>query len=142
MPRIARTVPRASITRSAVALKWSDGTLRGKRHRKSLNTGDYKKALRRIASLESDTSLVDKPIKEAIDASQNHVQNDDSTKLKYFRPLRQLKVWADADGVDLIRELDFEAIDRFFASRKTARSTRVREIQTLRTFFGFCLKRA
>ena len=53
----------------------------------------------------------------------------------------QLEGWAQTEGLTLVCKLNLESLDQFYALHTVARATRVREIQTLRSFFAFCIKR-
>src|SRR4051812_5456320 len=71
---------------------WADGTLNGRRYRKSLDTRDWARAIRKMAELEDPKAPRLKPIAEAVVAFEQHILNlEFSTRRKYMNALRQLQ---------------------------------------------------
>src|SRR5580692_9728819 len=71
---------------------WADGTLNGRRYRKSLDTRDWARAIRRMAELEDPKAPRLKPITEAAAAFEKHIASlEPSTQRKYRNVLKQLQ---------------------------------------------------
>src|SRR5262249_35602996 len=118
----------------------------GKRYRRALETCDWEKAERKKAGLESvgeDGSA--KTIKVAVAAWDSSLVVEklrDSTLIKYRRLMNQFTAWCDDQGLVALSQITTDALDAFRGSRKQiAITTSVKELQTLRGFFGFCQDR-
>ena len=120
---------------------WTDGELHGKRYRRGLKTRDWGRAARKLGNLESPESLVLKPISEATAAWTAQLEIEPSTKRKYQNTLRQLEDFCKRNDLDTVSELTIETLDRFRAGRGLSRTTSARELQVLRQFFDFSVKR-
>ena len=120
---------------------WTDGELHGKRYRRGLRTRNWGRAVRKLAILESPESPIFKPISEAAAAWKAQLQIEPSTKRKYENTLQRLQDFCEREGLDTVSEITIEALDGFRASRGLARTTTVRELQVLRQFLDFCVKR-
>ena len=123
--------------------KWACGTLPGQSrfYRKSLDTGDLITAERRVREIEAGNQTESKPLMVAIQVWDSSLQIAPSTHAKYFRLLKQLRIWANEHSIVTIRELGIDQLDAFYAEHRVSRTTKVREIQTLRSFFDFCVDR-
>jgi site-specific recombinase XerD len=123
--------------------KWACGTLPGQSrfYRKSLDTGDVLTAERRIREIEAGNQSESKLLMAAIHVWESSLQIAPSTHVKYFRLLKQLRIWANEHNIFTVRELGIDQLDAFYAERRVSRTTKVREIQTLRSFFDFCVDR-
>jgi len=118
---------------------WADGTLNGKRHLKSLKTRDMARAVRRAADIESPNAPVLVPIQDAVKAFMEHCADlEESTRRKYRNTLSHLEEFAANDAMS---EITTERLDAFRGSRKLKPITSLKELQTLRQFFGFCFDR-
>jgi site-specific recombinase XerD len=121
---------------------WCDGTLNGRRHRKSLETRDWARADRKLAELEDPRAPRLKLIEEAATAFEQHILNlEPSTQRKYRNVLRKFRVYCKTAGLHDVADVTVEGLDAFRASRKISRATSQKELETLRQFFGFCRER-
>src|SRR5947209_5390814 len=79
---------------------WCDGDLDGDRYRRSLETRDWQRAIRKIAALEDPQAPRVKPVKEAIAAFLNHVASlEHSTQRKYRNVLAKLEEFCEKRGI-------------------------------------------
>jgi len=125
---------------------WIDGTLNGKRYRRAAKTTDWQKALRKLAALESaGEDQTGKTLVEALAAWDSYLVTQrlrDSTLVKYSRLTRQFSAWCDEQGYVMVGQITNDVLDVFRASRKhIAANTSIKELQTFRTFFSFCVSR-
>ncbi len=121
---------------------WADGTLNGRRYRKSLDTRDWSRAGRELAELEDPRAPKLKPIKEAVTAFEQHIQSlEFSTQRKYMNVLRQFSAHCETAGLHDLADVTVEKLDAYRAARVISRVTAQKELETLRQFFGFCRDR-
>jgi integrase/recombinase XerC len=121
---------------------WCDGDLNGQRYRRSLQSRDWQRAIRKLAALEDPRRPVVKPIKEAVTGFQQHTsQLETSTQRKYANVLRHFQTYCDEHGIESLTQLRVEDIDGYRAGRKIARTTAKKELETLRQFLTFCKER-
>jgi site-specific recombinase XerD len=55
--------------------------------------------------------------------------------------MEHIRAFCKAEGIDVLSELDLERLDSYRAGRALAGTTSLKELQTLRQFFAFCLQR-
>jgi site-specific recombinase XerD len=116
--------------------------LDGRRYQKSLGTRDWQRAIRKLAALEDPQAPRLKPIPEAIAAFQSHILNlERSTQRKYGNVLAQFAAFCQGTGLNDLADCRVEHLDAYRASRKIARTTAQKELETLRAFFAFCRER-
>lgn len=121
---------------------WVDGTLHGKRFRRSAGGRDWQRALRKVATWESPAGKTLKALPEAIESFLIHTQDlAYGTRRNYRNVLRLMGSFCRSEAFTHTAELTVEALDRYRASRNIARSTQVKELQILRQFCGFCFER-
>ena len=121
---------------------WTDGELHGQRYRRALKTRDLQRAIRKVTLLESPDATRPKPVAEAQAAFLAHCAHlEPSTLRKYTNVLDHLREHAIQSGIEFTAEFTVEYLDAYRASRKLARTTSSKELQTLRQFFGFCVER-
>src|ERR1035437_822158 len=121
---------------------WCDGELNGARVRESLKLHDWQRAIRKAAAMEDPQAPRGKPIAEALAAFENHIQPlEDSTQRKYRNVLAQIREYCAGAGLADLMELTVEHLDAYRAGRGLSPTTSMKELQTLRQFFGFCLER-
>jgi site-specific recombinase XerD len=121
---------------------WADGELNGKRYRKSLGLRDWQRAIRKLAALEAPDAIQWKPLKDAIETFfQHHANLEASTVRKYRNVLDHLQEFATARKIEALCEFTIDQLDAYRASRKLSSTTSTKELQTLRQFFGFCVRR-
>ncbi len=110
--------------------------------RESLKTRDRQRAVRRAAALESPDARRFKPIDEAIEGFEQHIQSlEPSTQRKYMNVMRQFQTFCDGAGLKDIGEITVDTLDAYRAGRKLARVTAQKELETLRQFFNYCRDR-
>lgn len=122
---------------------WADGYSNGKRtHRVSLKTRDMTRALKRAADLETPGAPVLVEIKAAVKAFMERCADlKVSTRRKYKNSLDQLEEFCAAQKLNTVSDLTLDTLDAFRANRKLKAITSLKELQTLRQFFGFCFDR-
>ncbi len=122
---------------------WVDGELHGKRFRHSTGVRDWQRALRKVAAWESPGRLTFKPIEEAVKLFlQHHHSLAESTLRKYCTRLeRQLLPYCRQQEIEHVHEVSVEMLDGFRSGRGLAATTATKELETLRQFFSFCVKR-
>ena len=121
---------------------WCDGELAGRRYRRSLETCDWQRAIRKLAALEDPKAPQVKSVKDGIADFENHVASlEPSTQRKYRNVLAKLREYCERAGIHDIVEVTVERLDAFRAGRGLSPTTSTKELQTLRQFFGFCLER-
>lgn len=121
---------------------WCDGELDGRRYRRSLDTCDWQRAIRKIAELQDPNGTRLKPLEEAVQAFEQHILSlESSTQRKYKNVLRALLEYSNAAGIRDVVDVKLDRLDAYRASRKIARTTAQKELETLRQFFAFCLER-
>ena len=121
---------------------WTDGVLNGERYHRTLHTRDWKQAARIVAELEGGALLPVKPIHEAIkswEAAQKDRFLKPETTRKCKRLMAQLLSWCKENGCREMGKLGLQELQEFRRSRAHLKArTNIVELQTLRTFFGFC----
>jgi hypothetical protein len=159
-----RVVASASI---AVSVRFDDGLHRGERVRQSLRTRSAQVADRRLAELRKkldskSCELVAALGKESpqrqeqtlADAlhrfllghgsidTEHRFQGDlaFSTYRKYRCGLRLLRAFCELHGVRQLANVTMEVLEDYRRSRKILLVTWKVELQTLRTFFGYCVR--
>ena len=122
---------------------WADDYSGGQRaFRVSLKTRDMGRALKKAATLDQPATLVRVPVTRAVDAFMQHcVDLEHSTRRKYKNALDHLKEFCKAADLECVSEMSTEDLDAHRAARKIAPITSLKELQTLRQFFGFCFER-
>jgi integrase/recombinase XerC len=121
---------------------WCDGELNGGRVRESLKLRDWQRAIRKIAAMEDPQAPRVKPITEALTAFENHIQPlEESTQRKYRNVMAQLREYCAGAGLGDLMELTVEHLDAYRAGRGLSPTTSMKELQTMRQFFAFCLER-
>src|SRR5215471_917908 len=109
--------------------------------RRSLQTRDWQRAIRKLAALEDPRAPQVKSVEEAITAFENHLYIEESTRRKYRNALRHLREYLERGGVQDVMQVGVERLDGYCASRKLSGTTWGNERQTLVQFFDFCEER-
>ena len=122
---------------------WCDGELNGRRHRKSMGTRDWARAGRRLAELEQPGARMPKPVAEAIKAFEESIAGHAiATRKKYHRVLGYFQKVIDSRAIQSVCEIRVEDLDAYRAARgEIAGLTWLKEIEILRQFFAFSMKR-
>jgi len=141
---------------------YGDGYMNGKRVlRKSLDTRNQGAASKRLAELMAryqndeqwnEPTPARKSVSEAVKGFLEHHgtigpdgrykgQIRHSTYRKYRNSLRKLEAFCNAQKVTAIDDVGIEQVDAFRASRHIEPKTSLTELQFLRKFWAFCLKR-
>jgi site-specific recombinase XerD len=130
----------------------ADGYINGERTlRVSLRTNDLAKARKRavdkLAELESPDAIVCKPLDEAVAAYLRSCEAlCENVQRKYRNRLeKQLLPFCQQAGIDSVSEIKLETLDNYHAQRRSARdgkrlagTTWTKERETLVQFFAFC----
>lgn len=116
----------------------------GQRVRRSLETRDLARAARTLAAIQYKQK-VPSPRKSVIDAiaafEQHKSDRAPETIRKYKRVLRVLRTYCDRRGLFLLPQLTVETLDEYVLERRRLNVTWLKEIEILRQFFNFCVKR-
>ena len=122
---------------------WRDGEVNGRRVRESLDTRDWARAGRKAAVLEGEveSGRVRKTLEAAAAAYLEQRSVEPSTFKKYSRGLRFLSEHARSKGLTYLDEIGLEFLDAHRLSRKLADNSWGVELENLRTFWKFCIKR-
>jgi hypothetical protein len=100
---------------------WADGYISGKRTlRKSLGTRDMARARKKAVALESPDALIYRPLSEGVQAYLTSCQYlSPNMQRKYRNRLeKQLLTFCQREGVEVVRDVTVETLDRFRAARK------------------------
>ena len=111
--------------------------------RESMETANWDRARRRMAELESELAgdRVRKPVPEAAEAFLSARSIEPSTERKYRRIMERLKAFAATRGLGTMDRITVGQLDAYRLTRKLSALSWSKELQLLRTFFGFCMKR-
>lgn len=127
---------------------WADGKLDGKRYRKPVKTPgggtvrDWQRAIRLIAALEDPEAPRVKPISEAVEAFEQHCSDlAPATQYKFKNALRHFAEHCAKAGLRDLCDIRLEDLDAYRTSRKLSAIAALKELEMLRRFFGFCVKR-
>ncbi|MEP7362706.1 MAG: tyrosine-type recombinase/integrase [Acidobacteriota bacterium] len=83
-----------------------------------------------------------KHVHDAIEAFKKHCSHlSEATRRKHRNVFRHLQGFADSRSIGVIGEFTLEHLDEFRAGRGIQSNTAIKELQTLRQFFAFCLDR-
>src|SRR5260370_5397081 len=128
-----------------------DGEIEGTRIRQSLDTRDWGRAGRKLATLEDHLNAKAegratpedqrKPVSDAAALFISQRDVEPSTMRKYRRIMDRLSVFARAHGIASIDQLTLEWLDEYKLTRKLCPLSWQKELQLLRTFFDFCVDR-
>lgn len=123
---------------------WCDGYLNGERFRRSLRTRDWSLALRRIEQYEKspETAQVAPALKEIISlygADLRARGKAASTIDKYLRTINAYV--AEMPPRSDLSDITVEALTRWRIGRKVAPSTARTEIENIRFFLNWCVRR-
>jgi len=124
---------------------WCYGVV-GRRHvRESLGLRDWKRALKRLDSLEKDGDTREpNALSQAIESYLGDCRARrlaESTVRSYSKTLEYLTAFCAARDVRNMGELDLGLLTDFRAGRQVAASTSGKELETLRAFCGFARRR-
>ncbi len=127
---------------------WADGTLAGQEIRKSLNTRDWEEALGTIHKWAAEKSVVVDEGPITIEAAWEQQISDlearklsDGTIRKYKLLHRQMKAYAEENGLTLLSQFNLATTSRFRTTWKEGTRTASKKLERLRAFFRFCLDR-
>jgi site-specific recombinase XerD len=119
-----------------------DGTLKGRRYRRSLNTRSLDKAYRKLAAIERPDYREPKPIQDAIEAFKSSKEDvGHGTKRNHRRALDNFLRIAKSAGITKLDDVEIETVDLFRTKRPISAMTWIKELAILRNFFGFCVSR-
>lgn len=120
-----------------------DGMVKGRRIRESMNTSNWGRATRRMAELEEQavSGRARKPVADAVAAFLGSLDIQPSSMRKYRRILTKLQEHTQREALFTVDRIGLEDLDRYRATRELNALSWSKELQLLRTFFAFCLKR-
>ena len=121
---------------------WTDGYDRGKRILKSLKTTDWQDAGRKIQRMEDPDAIKTKPVDEAVDDFLEHCRDlAPSSQRKYGNIFGRFKEFCHSRHRESLDQLDVTDLDDYRAHRRIGLLTWSKELQTLRQFCEFCMRR-
>jgi integrase/recombinase XerC len=95
-----------------------------------------------LAAKEDPNAPRVKPLLEAVTAFEQHCLNlQPATQAKHALTLRSLKEYCERADIRDLDEITVEHLDTFRAARKLGPLSAVKELERLRSFFGFCIER-
>lgn len=122
-----------------------DGVIRGRRIRQSLNTVSWSVAQRLRDELEADLKRerTERKVPEAVAAFLEARSLDvaPSTLARYRRALGPLVAFAGAERIKTMRDFRLEDLDAFRRYRAVSSLTWTKELELLRAFWRFTVKR-
>ena len=121
---------------------WMDGYVRGSRLLKSLKTTDWQEAGRKIQRLEDPEAVKSKSVDEAAADFLEHCRDlAPSSQRKYANIFARFKEFCCTQNIVWLEHLDVTDFDDYRAVRHIGSLTWSKEIQTLRQFCEFCVRR-
>ena len=117
---------------------WIEGTVEGKYYRKSLKTRSWERATKLARDIEEGKTQV--TIEEA---TASFLRDAEARGLrppsvyKYRLLLKQLKAFAENEGIRFLSECDIETLRRFRESWVNKNYSARKKLEALRTFFRF-----
>ena len=120
-----------------------DGIVNGRRIRESMDTVNWARAVRRAANLEDEVTgdRVRKSVGHAAEAFLKALDVRASTRRKYNRIMARLGEFAEKHAIVKVDQFSLEHLDAYRESRAVNALSWSKELQLLRSFFGFCSKR-
>lgn len=139
---------------------WCDGEVDGQRVRKSMDTHDWARAVRKLAAIEDPnyglrpcaqpgcSELVEggrcerhiREVSRAIGAYHDaHQDVGEGTRRNRRRLLRVFQDFAVLHGLQHVHQIELEHLTSFRGVRKISPRTWTKELEILRHFFRFCL---
>ena len=123
---------------------WAWGSLpNGRWVRKALGTRSMAEARRTVERWERDQRVGAPPLVElAAEAFlSKHKDSAWATRIKYAKIMKLFSAFCERVGYDRIDSITVEVFDRYHATRDIAPLTWVKELQVLRSFCEFCVRR-
>jgi integrase len=120
-----------------------DGRVKGRRVRESMETVNWDRARRRMAELEDELTGAESVSRflRRPKRSWRRAASRGRTGRKYNRIMNRLKAFAAAHGLTMVDQITLEHLDHYRGARELSPLSWSKELQLLRTFFGFCMKR-
>jgi site-specific recombinase XerD len=125
---------------------WCDGELDGKRYRRSVGLRDWGRAVKRIEKWEAKpehagnaSTLGDSIDSYLGDCRARNLKG--STITSYEKTLEHLKAFCQGRGAVQVDQIDLALLTDFRAARDIQPSTSGKELETLRAFSAFAVKR-
>jgi len=108
-----------------------------------MDTTNWARARRRADKIEEEVSSgrVRKSIADAAAAFLSDRQIEDSTSRKYRRIMRRLTEFTAREGLEAVDRITLSNLDAYRCGRSLNALSWSKELQLLRTFFSFCVKR-
>lgn len=125
---------------------WCDGTLNGKRFRRSLHTTNWERAVRRIGKLErgEDQDFIDSTNGRTLTSAVKAYIEDCVRRQLESSTIRSYRTCLDAFSGELligVVHVTDTHITKFLERKKTKPRTQAKEIEHLRAFCAFCVDR-
>ena len=110
---------------------------------RALDTVNWARAMRRMVELEEEATSdrVRKPVADAAQAFLSDRTIEPSTGRKYKRTMARLTRFMTDNSLAFMDQVQLEHLDSYRATRQLSALSWSKELQLLRTFFSFCLKR-
>jgi site-specific recombinase XerD len=128
---------------------WVDGFLAGREIRKSLDTADWEKAqdiVREMEATGSEPESTAEPLTiqlsgEKFLADAKARQLNESTVYKYRLLFKQIRGFAEKQGLRYLKQLDLPKLDEFRSGWKDGPRSSLKKLERLRAFLRFCERR-
>lgn len=122
---------------------WCRGRVGNRPIRQSLNTNSVERARRRMDELERqiEEHREAKNVADAVEQFLAAKSIRNSTRRRYARSLNPLATFSEARKIESLDAITLEDLDRYKITRKVSAFTWSKELETLRSFFRFALKR-
>lgn len=126
---------------------WIDGTLGGKRVRKSPNMRDWKSANEKMVRWEAEGKISEDSRKTVESAWVDFLITADSRKLtaetirKYKHLRNQMVAYAEGAGLRFLSQFDLETLDKFRATWKDGPRSAAKKLERVKAFFRFAAAR-
>ena len=126
---------------------WCDGDYDGRRVRQSLNTRDWARAGRKLATLEDQlnrgghAAARRRTVADAAALFLAQREVEPSTMKKYRRIMDRVETFAGERHIASMDNFTLDLLDEYRLTRNICALSWQKELQLLRTFFEFCLDR-
>ncbi len=140
---------------------WVEVRRDGRQTRESLNTRNWKRAIRRLGEIETPGSALSRTIADALKAFKDSLEIESSTLRKYSNTLRHFETYCETAAIEDTAQITTETFDDYFKARrvtepkkakqapagepvperKLSRTTKEKEIQLFRQFCCFAQAR-
>lgn len=124
---------------------WADGKLNGQRIRRAVGVRDWARAVKRVERWEERPAEITRStVSDSIAAYLADCKARNlapSTITSYTKTLGHFEAFCLKNGIANLQEANLEALSTFRSGRQVKPSTQGKELETLRAFYRFAVKR-